>query len=107
MNELEVALDASNENRIMPEFRDSDTAVLDIGCGIGQTFLAAKLDPKAVCLRNGHRYGISAVWSEKGTAKFVQASGDELPFASGSFALVIARVSLPYTNVLNAIKEIR
>jgi ubiquinone/menaquinone biosynthesis C-methylase UbiE len=42
-----------------------------------------------------------------GQISFVCAQAEALPYASGSFDLVVARVSLPYTNIGKAIGEIR
>ena len=38
LEELDIALDASDDRRILPTLLEH--AVMDIGCGIGQTFIA-------------------------------------------------------------------
>lgn len=108
LKELEIGLDKNDERRILPNLLDSDTAVLDIGCGIGQTFIALgctdrfcvglDIDDDAI------RYGIEAFGRQ---IHFILADAKHIPLPSETFNLVYSRVSLPYMNIPRVIEEIR
>jgi len=106
LSELEIARNPKINSYAMPEFSANDQAVLDIGCGIGQTFVASKVEPGKLlvgvdidleCLIYGrHQFGYIT---------FVNASAEQLPFRDSLFDLVISRVSLPYTNIHQSLME--
>ncbi len=107
LRELDSARNAASGDHISPPFADSDRCVLDVGCGIGQTFVARGLAPSVLmvgvdrdeaCLRYGqdHFAGIS----------FLNAAAERLPFADACFDRVISRVTLPYTDIPLALREI-
>jgi SAM-dependent methyltransferase len=84
----------------------SDAKVLDVGCGAGQTLLAAYprnaafgIDPDLEALRLGTKRCPGF--------RFVCGIGESLPFRSGSFDAVMASVSLPYMDIRVALAEIR
>jgi SAM-dependent methyltransferase len=104
--ELAVALDATHPSHILPPAVDPSGRVLDIGCGAGQTLIAAYsdrvsfgVDPDHAALKLGR--------SMSDRVRFVCAGAEALPWQRGSFDLVIARVSLPYTDLRLSIREIR
>lgn len=109
LEELAAARDPADPRHCLAPLRDDDRAVLDIGCGIGQgvaahcagrddlTVVGIDIDPVPL------RHGAQAF----AHAHFARASGDQLPFADGSFDLVCSRVSLPYMHVPRAIGEMR
>ncbi len=91
----------------MPAFLEGDRRILDIGCGIGQTFvasgaargrLAVGLDIDFDSLAYGKR-------SFEGIA-FVNAQAEALPFKDCAFDLVFSRVSLPYTHIPTSLRSI-
>ncbi len=106
LNELEIARDPASPHRLMPELRGDDRAVLDIGCGIGQTLacldakgkLLVGLDVDLRCLAYGHRLFADLC--------FVHGAAERLPFRDQAFDLVLSRVSLPYTHIPRALTEI-
>ena len=109
LRELQTAYDPNDPRHIMPHFKKSHITILDIGCGIGQTFYASKIyndkqktllgiDIKLDLLIYGHH--------QYPNIKFINASGDNLPIQSEEIDFVISRVSLPYTNIPQSIKEI-
>lgn len=107
LRELEIARNPQASGHAMPTFSESDRAILDIGCGIGQTFAAS---PQ---VHGRFLVGIdidldSQKWGRDafGDISFVNSDANTLPFASGSFDLVISRVSLPYTHISLALGEI-
>jgi len=81
------------------------TRVLDVGCGAGQTLVVAypelesfgiDVDVKALSL--GKRIAPDV--------RFTSGRAEQLPFGDAQFDLVIARVSLAYTNVRQSLREI-
>jgi ubiquinone/menaquinone biosynthesis C-methylase UbiE len=107
LRELEIAADPESPHYAMPGILAGDQAILDIGCGIGQTLVAigaqpgrrlVGLDVGLKCLNYGRQ--------RFGHITFVNGTAERLPFADGCFDLVISRVSLPYTNIPVALAEI-
>jgi ubiquinone/menaquinone biosynthesis C-methylase UbiE len=106
IKELQIASNPLDAHHVMPEFLDTDQAILDIGCGIGQTFVASTrrhakllvgLDINLKCLNYGHR--------QFDYIAYINGNAECLPFQAGSFDLLISRVSLPYTNIHQSLSE--
>jgi ubiquinone/menaquinone biosynthesis C-methylase UbiE len=108
LQELAIALDENDARRVLPQVLASDRAILDVGCGIGQSLLAlgggdslrvgVDVDEESV------RFG--AARHGKGIV-FVVADARQLPLPSATFDLVFSRVSLPYTDVPKTLREMR
>ena len=106
--ELEIALDPSNPLRAMPPIVPArHKRILDVGCGMGQTLIAAQLPA------NVEAYGVDcdseAVEAGRrvvpSNIKLLSASGENLPFEDEYFDLVFSRVALPYMNINKALRE--
>ena len=104
--ELRIALDAGDPRRKLPMIDAGVHRVLDVGCGAGQTLIASRLprevvaigmDPDLDALRMGRTLDRRL--------RFVCALGERLPFAAGTFDLVISRVALPYMRIRTALAE--
>lgn len=106
LNELQIALDPSRPEHILPPQSPPSERVLDIGCGAGQTLMAAYPD------RISFGLDIDFAALQLGTSltdrvRFLQGRAEGLPYKDQQFDLVFARVSLPYTNLRFSLKEMR
>jgi ubiquinone/menaquinone biosynthesis C-methylase UbiE len=104
--ELNIALDARDPRHLNPPSVPAGYAVLDIGCGAGQTLVALHplgfacgIDVDADALLLGQRLARDLL--------FVRSTAEALPFRDGSFDVVIARFSLPYTDIRRALAEVK
>lgn len=106
LRELDIAQDSASPHHILPEIRAEDKEILDIGCGIGQTLIACGASSNRVpvgvdldqeCLRYGKRHF--------NQIEYIQSSAEALPFADGTFNLIISRVTLPLTKLTLSLPE--
>lgn len=97
-----------------PVLRRTDTAILDIGCGAGQSFIAwdehwqwAVATPTPLCVgmdvdEQAIREGMErAPW-----VRFLLQSGERIPYPADTFDLVMSRVSLNYCPIPKTLREI-
>ncbi|MEP6715422.1 MAG: class I SAM-dependent methyltransferase [Terriglobia bacterium] len=106
LRELAIALDASHSAHILPPPLPPSDRVLDIGCGAGQTLIAAYPDR----ISFGLDIDFDALKLGRSLAenvRFVRARAEALPWRDGEFDLVIARVSLAYTDIAASLLEVR
>jgi SAM-dependent methyltransferase len=105
--ELEIARNPGDPRWNQPSIPADCHDILDIGCGAGQTLIAAErpagdrlcgVDLDGAALRLGREL------SDR--VELLQAAGERLPFADGSFDMVCSRVALPYMDVPVALAEI-
>jgi len=91
----------------MPAFKPRHRCILDVGCGMGQTLIAASLppdvmahgvDPDAAAIEAGQRIAPPNVRLSVG-------QGEHLEFPDSFFDLVICRVALPYMYIARALDE--
>lgn len=87
--------------------------VLDVGCGAGQELLPFAQQPGAVCVGADvtPEAGLAgrelfASRAPLGRVAFVRAAAESLPFAAGSFDVVICRLALPYTDNARCLSEL-
>jgi ubiquinone/menaquinone biosynthesis C-methylase UbiE len=103
--ELKIALDRSHPAHELPPPMPPSARVLDVGCGAGQTLIAAYpnstsfgIDVDFDALRLGRTLTQSVA--------FACGQAEALPYASEQFDLVAARVSLAYTDISRSLSEI-
>jgi len=103
--ELRVARDADNPQRLVPDPGDAQ-AILDIGCGAGQTIIALGTGARSVgvdvdlaALRHASSGAMGEVVTVAG------ARGEQLPFRDGVFDYVFSRVAIPYMDIPAALAE--
>ena len=107
LGELEIARNVDDARHILPELPETFESILDLGCGIGQTLIACNLPPKTfACGVDVDEEALAYGRKIANHISFVRASGEHLPFADGSFDVVISRVTLPLMHVPNALREI-
>jgi ubiquinone/menaquinone biosynthesis C-methylase UbiE len=108
LKELEIARNPNSPNHAMPSFSENDTAILDIGCGIGQTLVASRLENGKLLVGIDIELD-SLIYGQRQfrSINFVNGTAECLPFQSESFNFVISRVSLYLTNIPRSLKEIR
>jgi ubiquinone/menaquinone biosynthesis C-methylase UbiE len=102
--ELKIALDPSHPAHILPPPLPGSRRVLDIGCGAGQTLIAAYPDRVSF----GLDIDLDALKLGKSLTDrvcFVCGKAESLPWPNGQFDMVIARVSLAYINIAASLKE--
>ena len=107
LQELAAARDPSHPGHVMPPFKPHHGCILDVGCGMGQTLIAANLpphviahgiDPDAAAIDAGRRIAPPNVRLSVG-------QGEHLEFPDSFFDLVICRVALPYMHIARALGE--
>lgn len=106
LEELRIAQDPSDPRHILPPALPPAARVLDVGCGAGQSLLAAYGDRTSFGVdidMDSLQFGKTL----NPRACLVNSSAEALPFNSGEFDFVFARVSLPYTNIPVSLREIR
>ena len=103
--ELQVALDAANPHRLVPEPGDA-SSILDIGCGAGQTIVALGAGRRAIGVDidlEALRVGANGLAAEP--LRLAAAQGERLPFTTGAFDYVYSRVAIPYMDIPSAVAE--
>lgn len=107
LGELRIVEEVGNPLRSMPPFAVTGD-VLDVGCGIGQTLTAPELQGA----KSLHGIDINAEAIEHGSKQYPRfrlscAPAEAIPYPDRSFDVVFSRVSIPYTDIPRALKEIR
>jgi ubiquinone/menaquinone biosynthesis C-methylase UbiE len=106
LGELKIALNRNDPRHILPPPLPLSARVLDVGCGSGQSLIAAYPDRTTF----GVDIDLDALRLGKTLSErtcLVNSSAEALPFQSNQFDLVFARVSLPYTNIPASLREMR
>jgi len=106
LTELAIAQDPTDPRHVNPPPFPHDRIVLDVGCGAGQTLIS--------CYGDRRSFGIDVALDALRLGRtltrrvsFVCAAAEHLPFRNGGFDVVIARVSLPYTDLRRSLREVR
>jgi SAM-dependent methyltransferase len=105
------ARDTRRAQASLEALRRPPSQVLDIGCGAGQELLpfvragalgiGTDIAPDTGVLAR-ELFGREGLASRTG---FLRSAAEHLPFASGSFDLIVSRLALPYTDNSKAIAE--
>ena len=100
-----MAQNPSHPAHILPPPLPARSRVLDVGCGAGQTLIAAY--PEQFCVGvdvDSDALVLGRIWSN--TIQFACAQAEALPFRNNEFDCVMARVSLAYTDLARSLPEI-
>jgi ubiquinone/menaquinone biosynthesis C-methylase UbiE len=103
---MEVYGEGSDGRTFNPANIPKGFRVLDVGCGNGQALIENCGDRYSF----GLDIDLGVMRIGKALTKnvaFVCGRAEALPFRDSSFDFVIARVSLPYTDILKSLREIR
>jgi len=103
--ELRIALDPSHPEHLQPPPLPRSHKVLDIGCGAGQTLIAAYPDR----ISFGLDIDLDALKLGRSLTDhvcFVCSKAESLPLPNGQFDMVIARGSLSFADITSSLKEI-
>jgi len=104
--ELAIANDPRDLRRLLPRIETRHRRILDVGCGAGQTLIGSSLADEVFAVGLDTDESAVALGKQLTSAvRFVIGEGESLPFADGSFDLVICRVALPYMHVARALGE--
>lgn len=107
LQELEIQRDPSDPRRLLPSLPETLTSVLDVGCGIGQTLIAAGLgDGVFACGVDVDESALVHGATIAPRVRFVRASSEWLPFEDASFEMVFSRAALPWMHIPSALREI-
>jgi SAM-dependent methyltransferase len=109
LEELEIALDPTRREYIMPSLSSCRLGIVDVGCGIGQLFVAKgndipagvpcygfDIDPAVIAYAEEH-------WPDR--AQFGVAPAEAIPLPDGAVDLYVARVTLPLADIPAALRE--
>ncbi|HJT65281.1 MAG TPA: methyltransferase domain-containing protein [Pyrinomonadaceae bacterium] len=104
--ELSIAGSPDDKRRVIPRVEGRHRRILDVGCGAGQTLIGCNLAEDVFAVGLDTDDSAIALGKQLTSAiRFVIGEGTALPFADGSFDLVICRVALPYMHVARALSE--
>ena len=102
--ELAISLDTAHAAHILPPTAPTGARILDIGCGAGQTLIAAYPDRTAFGIDVDHSaLALGRQWTDH--VCFVQGRAESLPLPGAQFDLVISRTSLCYTDLKRSLPE--
>ncbi len=106
LRELEIAKTPNSPEFRMPDIASDEKKILDIGCGIGQTFAAMEMGDRLLVGLDIDARPLQYGRNHFDHIRFVQGTAECLPFEHGKFDLVISRVALPYADIPRALGEI-
>lgn len=107
LHELCIAKTAGDPRRILPPVVKGDRTVLDLGCGAGQILMSTKFEPGTTVIGlDVDKEALSLGRQLDKSICFVCARGESLPFQTGYFDFVFARVALPYMHMHQSLAEI-
>lgn len=107
LQELEIAKNPSDPRNVLPEVLSTDQAILDIGCGIGQTLIALDCPDRR---RIGIDIDAEAIEYARKNFPDLEVhvrESDILPVEDSVIDLVVMRVSLPYMNIPRTVAEVQ
>jgi ubiquinone/menaquinone biosynthesis C-methylase UbiE len=106
LDEFAIATNPDDPRRIVPTIPPGAHRILDVGCGAGATLSVCEVDGEpTLCGVDVDHESLELGRELFQAAHYIQAEGESLPFPSGQFDFVIARVSLPYMDVPRAVSE--
>lgn len=109
LDEVRIALDPTRPEHLLPDLHSCEKGVVDVGCGVGQLFVAKDAEIRPGVVRYGVDFDAEAIayarhrWPH--LAEFIHAKAESLPIPSASVDWYVSRVALPYTDVRQSLAE--
>jgi SAM-dependent methyltransferase len=109
LGELEIALDPSRPEHILPNVHAARLGIMEVGCGMGQLFVAKASEIPTGVGRYGFDIDKASIayalehWREK--ARFAVAPAGNPPLPNASFGVYVSRVALLCTDIPAALAE--
>src|SRR5688572_946235 len=98
LDELRIALDPTRPEHLLPDLRSCEKGVVDVGCGVGQLFVAKDAEIRSGVARYAVDVDAEAIayarqqWPH--LAQFIHAKAEKLPIPSASVDWYVSRVAL-------------
>lgn len=105
--ELNAALASPDNGHNRPVLFHSDRSILDIGCGIGQSFIAWDCRDRFCVGIEPNEMAVVFGMDQAPWVRFLMTGAERVPMPAQTFDLVMSRVSLPYTDIPKVLREIR
>lgn len=108
LRDLENALNKDADDHLLPEILPTDQTIVDIGCGVGQSFLVLECTDRKCIGVEVHGPSVEFGKEKFGDKiTFYHTDATKIPEPDGSVDLIYACVSIPYTNIPKAIDEMK
>jgi SAM-dependent methyltransferase len=106
LEELRIALTTDDARRIMPPIPPGCRRIIDVGCGMGQTLIASKVADALACGVEPDRNAVRLGRKMSPNLALVCGAAEGLPIRTGWAEFAMARLSLPYTDIPVAVREV-
>lgn len=108
LRDLDNALNKEGSDHLLPELLSTDQTIVDIGCGVGQSFLVLECTDRDCIGVDVHGASIEYGKEKFGDKiRFYHTDASNIPEPDNTVDLIYACVSIPYTNIPHVIKEMK
>lgn len=108
LKDLNNAINKGAEEHVLPDIFPTDETIVDIGCGVGQSFLVLGCTDRKCIGVDVHGASIEYGKEKFGDKiTFYHTDASKIPEPDGTVDLIYACVSIPYTNIPDVIDEMK
>lgn len=108
LRDLDNALNKDADDHLLPEILTTDQTIVDIGCGVGQSFLVLECTDRKCIGVEVHGPSVEFGKEKFGDKiTFYHTDASKIPEADSTVDLIYACVSIPYTNIPDVIAEMK